>query len=274
MKQLVSKYYPVMVGVFLLAVIGGGGWLLWSGPTVNTSLAQESPPATTYEPLDAVSASRVSRFRADLGLDDDALVGLNLSATQIEQALDQCRTAAVTLHAEIHALRVVIGGKESALRNARRRIRIGPRDDALIASLPALQQDIATAKAAYQTYLDTIRTQVAAAFTATQAARWPVFRANAGERMPERMLSLSDGDRQALHRARRHYRLRLAQAADAGTREAAKTTYDTERSTILGTNNLQIIADYATNAPAASERVVEQVQKVLAVEDETVAAGA
>ena len=42
MQKLVRKYWTLMSSVFLLAVVGGTGWLWWSGPVAGTGRAQDA----------------------------------------------------------------------------------------------------------------------------------------------------------------------------------------------------------------------------------------
>ncbi len=267
MKRLVRRFWPIMLGVFLVA-IAGGGWLWWAAPDVGVSHAQDPPPPEEYADLDPIEASRIAGLRNDLGLDDDALVGLNLTADQAEDVLALVREEALDEHETIHARKVAIAEKEGALRAARRKIRIGPRDETLIASIPTLKADIATAEAQYETLLAGVRTRMNSLLSETQQSTWAALRANTGMRMPDRLLSLSDEERRELKRARRHYRRRLAQASDATERAAAKSTYESDRDDVLDATDDQVLAAYHTSAGDASERVVFAVDTVLPVEAE------
>ena len=73
----------------------------------------------------------MAALRRDLGLDDDALVGLNVSANQVEQLLNLCRTEAVTQQEAIHTRKVEIGRQEAAMRGT-----TGEQIESLIALTP------------------------------------------------------------------------------------------------------------------------------------------
>lgn len=267
MKRLVRRYWAIMLGVGLLGALGSSSWLLWPGSTGEITQGQEPPP-DPYPELNAIAAGRIAELRRDLGLDNDALVGLNVTDAQVEQILALARTSAIDREAEITALQVAIGQEKGALREVRRKIRIGPRDEAVIASLPTLERNLAAAEGQYEQFLGGLRQQVDGILDGAQRAQWAVLRNNAGLRLPDRLLALSDEQRVELLRAKRRQRRRRAVAQDAPGRAAAAASHQAERAAVLSPGHQQVLVAFQQTAPAASERVVQAVNKVLPVEEE------
>lgn len=265
MKRLVRRYWAIMLSVGLLGALGSTSWLWWPGSGREITQGQQPPP-DPYPELDAIDAGRIAELRRDLRLDDDALVGLNVTDAQAEQILAFCRTNAIDRNAEIRVLRIAIGQEKAALREARRTIRIGPRDEAVIASLPALERNLAAAKGQYEQFLGALRQPVDGFLDGAQTAQWAVLRNNAGMRLPDRLLALSDEQQVELLRAKRRQRRRRAVAEDASGRAAATATHQAERAAVLTPGHQQVLASFQQTATAASERVVRAIDKVLPVE--------
>lgn len=139
----------------------------------RAALAQE--PAAP-EPIDVVTYEQVRQVRHDLSLTnrDLAAMGCTSETTELvlHGVLDWCRANRAALDATVQAQRLA----QANLRQLVRRINVGPRDEAVLARLPAARQALADAKAQRRQLIDTAAALVAVHLDAGASAVWAAAR--------------------------------------------------------------------------------------------------
>lgn len=235
-----------------------------------SSVVQATEPSAerTFMPLAAEDYGALRNLRDELGLDNDALIALNLTPEATEQILAAMRGWYEQNKATLQAHDVTVGQKALALRKIEAKIRMGPRDEAVLASRPPAVQEVNAARSARQAFLEGLVTAVGAQLTSKQAAAVATLRANRNEPMPYRQLALTDQQKTALRTARRRYAGRSATAQDAQSRESAIAAWNEQLATILTSTQQRTLAAFAEYAPAAAERVLAAEHKVLHSVDE------
>ena len=118
--------------------------LVWdSTPEAEASSAQltEEELLEQWAVYEA-KASRLKRLQGDLGLTHRDLAAMGLNQAQAQDVLQALLDWSEANRARVDAARVAERQARAQLRKAMRQVRIGPRDEAVIRSLPRLQEQV------------------------------------------------------------------------------------------------------------------------------------
>ena len=96
----------------------------------------------------------------------------------------------------------------SKVRSIKKTIAMGPYDAANDDALTLARQELQDAKNTYKTSLASLKTTVSLQLSSSQQATWDVIKTGHGQKMPIRMLDLSDTQRLAISKAQRTFRRR------------------------------------------------------------------
>jgi hypothetical protein len=230
-----------------------------------TDTQTKSPTYTVQSPEDY---DGLRNLRYELGLDNDALSALNPTADTAEQVLAALRNWYEQNQSALHAQNLAVGQKTAALQSLERQIRIGPRDEAVLAARPKAVQELEAARAQRQKFLEGGVAAVRAGLSADNQTALATLRANQGEALPYRLLALTAAQKTALQNARREHELGSTAAADAQSRQTSDRTWNQQLATILSAAQQQTLASYTQYASAAAERVLAAQQKVTPAPEE------
>lgn len=251
-------FFMILAVVCLLAVP-----LLIPHLLQQATVAQQVPPETpvVYEPLAPVDHDRLRDLRAELGLDQDALLALHLTGQQAEQLLAGLRHWYEQNKTELRAHDEAVGAQRQALRRIDQALRTGRAPASGTAHRQA-GQTLASAQSGRQAFVEGAVTAVAAGLSQEQRTLLAVLRANRGEALPFRMIAMTDAQKRELKIARRHYQRQLAAAEDEAARQAAGAAWTARVESLLDSNQRERMTGLDQYAGAASERIVTALQQV------------
>jgi len=262
--QGLKRYAEAVSGVFVLSIMCSLLWLaMIGGGSVREALADE--PA--LEALDQVTFEGIEQLRGKLGLDDEALAALGLSDQTTRQVLATCRQWYEANRDALKLRHLQIVAKKAVLRETERRIRVGPRDQQVIDSLPQERQAVEQAKEQYDKYLSvSLAPAIDALLTPEQRSLRQVLAANAGGIMPYRMFALTDQQKQTIAKARQRYFYACRKAPDESARAEARQQLQSKLAEVLTSAQLVKISSWRQSAPEASKTIMVAVKEVLAVD--------
>lgn len=263
MKKLQQHWRGMAVLAVILVLAGSMVWRDWGG---GPALAAEGGEG--YDPISQGDHDAIVALLDYVSLDQDSLIALNVSGQQAEDLLAAARTWYQNNHATLATRQATIDTKLHALRELKREIALGPYDPSHAQGLALARQELATARAAFRTTVTPAQAGLGEEMSQSQLATWTAIQSGHGQRMPIRMLALSDDQRLALSRAQRSYEWRHAAATTAEERSAALSTWETALEDILTQDQETIVASYYSNYADASEAVTEAFGTVLPVTDE------
>ena len=238
------------------------GTLLWRGATMRTAWGLQGP-----EPLSLADHGGIIGVLKYVSLDRDALVALNLSNQQAEDVLTTVRNWWDSNKSALETKQQAIWAKERAVRNVQDAITAGPLEEGREAALASALAELATARANYDDTFDGLRTSINNLLSVSQQTTWSAIQSGFGERMPLRMLALTDAQRLDVSKAVQRFRYQRAAAASAQARSAVVSTYESHLEQILTQDQKNVLAAYESNYASASAAVVEAFEAVLALEE-------
>lgn len=221
------------------------------------------PPS--YTPLDPLSATQIAEIRQAAGLDDDVLAACNFSDAELEELLAGLRnwyaSNSAAWQRSVSAIadtRSLIRLYEGEISNGRDRT--GARTEA-ITQLAALETERST-------LLGDLRQVVLA--NASEGVRTLIeqMRTQSDVGFPYRALFLSSDQKTQLTTAIVRFNQRSAVTRDGDDRGQIEGEFDQELRSAIGQSNAQSLENLKSYLTAASERVVNAVQKVLPVEQQ------
>lgn len=257
------RNWRLIVVVAVLAVASG---LHWGLSDRGQALADPEPPGD-YDPVTSAQRDGILSAMEEVGLDRDAVVALNVSSEQAETMVSAARTWWEQNGDTLAGLKATVHQRQAELRAVRLAIRMGPAEAGQDQTLSTAISNLLTARAAYQTALNPLRSAVATGLSESQEAAWASVERGHSERMPIRLLDLSSDQRVAVGNAWRDYRLAYAGAATAQARAAAATAWETALAATLTDGQEDVVDAYLGYWVASSEAVSEALDTVLAVED-------
>jgi len=267
MRQL-RKHWQVPAGALAVLVLGGTVW--WRGAEARTtaffSLLQASGTATTYEPITQLRRDAILQILADVNLDRDAFVALNVSDAQAESVLSTVRNWQSSNEALLASLNNAIHQKVAAVYSFEQAMAMGPADSSREPALALARQDLKDARAAYRSSLVSLESSINALLSESQRATWTAIRTGHGQHMPIRMLALSDEQRLAVSDAEHRYQRQHAAAGSNDERAATVTARQNALDQILTTDQKTMVARYQSYYVASSTAVAGALNTVLAVE--------
>ncbi len=113
-----------------------------------SSAALRAAPPTGADEREAVAWCTIRSLRADLHLSSNDLAALACSETQAETVLTRLVSWYNTNRETLTARRAALHAARCALRETQQKIRIGPRNEGLIASIPTLGSAVTGARQA------------------------------------------------------------------------------------------------------------------------------
>jgi len=120
------------------------------------------------------------QLRRETQTGNEALAAIGCDQAAAEKVLGGLRSWHTQNKAQLTAAETQVGAARKALADARRRIRIGPRNEELLKALPDKIKALKQAAEARETLLDSARAVVKARMTETQQQAWEARRANSG----------------------------------------------------------------------------------------------
>lgn len=246
--------------VALAAMVVSVFWMQRS--TTGAMVAMQAPAA----PIDRLERDAIVELLEDVSLDRDALIALNLSAQQASDVLSSVRTWYETNASTLASLQGTVDQHILTIRQLEKATRMGPADVERDQQLAVARQDLATAKAARESALDSLKTNVNSDLSAGQQTTWLAIATGHGQTMPLRMLDLTSSQRVALSKAKHHHRWRRNSARDEQARATAATTLATELNTILTQDQQNLCSSYDSYYAASSGVVATAWNEVLALE--------
>lgn len=243
-------------------------WIAVGAP--NRSDASPPPGAlanqTTWAPLDSVAAGQIDRLRRDAGLDDDALIALNLTSVQLENWLGSIRTwyeanseqfaARRQALADVRGMIVLHQGAISRGEDARTQL------EAARAQLLQLQSD-------FDTFVNGCASNRRSELTESQQTLMDRMRQQRDLPIPYRVLSLTPEQRSALQAALQRYAQRCTTLRADDAREEARVALDREISAAIGAANVQLLDSLRQYVGVSADRLVAALGTVFPVEDES-----
>lgn len=252
-----------LMSLVLVTAIVGGGWLFSASATSMNFFAMMQGPPETFAPLDPVRHDAVRNLLAKVSLDRDALVALNLSATQAESVLSTTRSWYITNETTLQSLQNSIHAKVHAVRVLEKAERMGPADELRKPALALARTDLVTARTAYDSALNPLKTSVNTALSASQQATWTAIQSGWGQQMPIRMLALTGPQRLAVSKSVHTFRRQRAAAAGKTARDTAVSAHNTSLDGILTAEQKTAMASYNSNYATASANVAGAIDTVL-----------
>jgi len=133
-----------------------------------SSAALPAAPPTAADEREAVAWCAIRRLRADLHLSTDDLAALACSEPQAETILSRLVSWYNTNRETLTARRAALHTARRALGQAQQKIRIGPRNETLIASIPTLGSAVTGARQALGSTLNSAATSACSSLTSGQ----------------------------------------------------------------------------------------------------------
>jgi hypothetical protein len=263
MKKLQRHWRTVLI--VLVLVTGTGTLWWWRSAEARTAFLDEPQSPPTYDPLPLIQHDAIVNLLADMSLDRDALVGLNLTSSQAESVVSAVRTWYGTNQATLATLNQNIQQKRAAVYEREKAIVMGPADPANEPRLALVRQDGADAQAAYKAALAALETNVNTLLSETQRATWAAVRVGHGHTMPVRLLNLTDEQRLAVNDARQRYERQHAAASNDDERNAAITAWQNALDSILTVDQRSMVRAYYGYVAGSSTAVADALDTVLRV---------
>jgi len=253
------------VAVVSVGVLGAGAWL-WRGAEARMLLDPGGEPEpVVYEPLTQVQRDAIVNLLADVSLDRDALVGLNLSTSQAESVVAAVRTWYLSNHATLTSLDQAEQQKTVAVWELEKAVSMGPADAQRDSQLALARQDLQTARASYRSGFLSLETTVNNLLSETQRSTWAAVKVGHGRNMPIRLLDLTDAQRLAISDALQRYERQQAAAGDETARSTARTTLETAKESILTVDQRSVLQAYSGYFASSSQAVAHALDTVLVV---------
>ena len=185
MAQMIRKHWSLLA---LLAIVGivVAGWILLPalsgiGRTAHAldhpSTASLSEPGRGAGP-DITSHSNSTRLRYQLALSDMDLAAYGCSGEQTEQVLAALIAWYEQNKSALQAADSSQRQARSSLRETLRRINVGPRDEGIIAQVPALMEQVRIVEVNQRQFTESAIAAVSVAFSKEQNDYWSSARTN------------------------------------------------------------------------------------------------
>ena len=224
----------------------------------GVSIADEAVTAAPElsSPLDRAVVDRTRLLRVQVGVDDEALAAMGVSAAQAKAVVVACGTWYGANQAACATLQTDVVATRRAQREAVRRVRVGPRDETLIAQLPVLKQHVEAAEAAQIRFVrEGLGGAVDTQLTADQKTLRQRLLTNADLPMPYRAMSLTAAQKQRLAKAKLRCRDAIRKARTAEERAQAVAALQATEQEVLTADQLLTAGTWAIAAANASEVV-------------------
>jgi len=210
----------------------------------GTAVAAEPGQDTESEKIEAVTYCRIRDLREEICLRNEDLAAMGCTEANANAVFETLLGWYEAKKASLEAARETQRDAEKALRSALRRIGMGPRDENLIATVPALKAAVAQARAQRKTIVESAIAAVEAKLTSAQKGVWTIARANASLPSAYRYTpGMTPGQVKTLHRASRTRSRKLAVARTKAQRSDATSVFNAvETDTLTGAQKTAIAA--------------------------------
>jgi len=261
--EKIQNHWRSVVGTVLVLALAS--ILVWQSAVGGVALADDEDPP--YEPLSKVRRDAILSVLDNIGLDRDALTGLNLSGEQAVELLGDVRTWQGEQAGTLASLQATIDQKVTAVRQARLAIAMGPAQEGQDEVLAAALEDLSDARASYASAFSSLRSTINISLSPSQDTAWAAMNAGRGQNLPFRIVAQTHQQRLDLNQAWRHYRLRQAAASTADERQAAISAWQTALGRIFTVDQAEILDAFYTHYASAAGAVTSAYESVLAVEE-------
>lgn len=256
------------IGLVVIVAVCAWQWRSAHARTAMMMLDDVGGGNQGYTPLTQLTHDAIASLMADVSLDREALIALNPSANQAESILSAVRTWQGSNASTVASNNQTIAQKMTAVRIAEKAIAMGPYNENNASNLATARQDLLTAQAAYRSTLSGLESTVSNLLSQSQQATWAAIKTGWGQRMPIRMLALTDEQRMAVSDAHQRYERQYSAASDDSGRSTAVSTYQTALDSILNADQKTAMQGYGTNYASASSAVNGAFDTVLAVQSQ------
>ena len=149
-------------------------------------LAVAAQADTASEPIDPWVYDRTQLIRRELALTNEDLASMGLGREEAENVLDRLEGWVEQNRGQIEAKELGEMRAKRALQLAQRNVRVGPRDENLIRSLPGLEATLAEAIQSRENLHENAGKAIEAQLTTSQRAVWQTAKANTAADVPAR----------------------------------------------------------------------------------------
>jgi len=209
----------LQIGLLTLIVVTIIGSLtFWGDRPASAQLSGDAPG------MDVQVYQLTQDLRQHLSLTNQDLAAMGSDEAQATALLTDLRGWVERNQDQIEARRQAVRQAKQELRDTQRSIRVGPRNEAEIASVPRLQQDVADAVAAESSLMDGPTATIGSRLTAAQRSVWSTARENASLPTRYRYVSGIDAAQLAQIRAALSARGGDAQRSRYSNADATLTT--------------------------------------------------
>lgn len=210
----------------LMQTLGALVLVTWT-TAAHVGAQETASPAKQADTLTPVLYGQVQQVRRDLALRSEELGMLNADEASAERVLTLVRDWVVANQKELAAARRAVLDQKRQLREAMRRVRVGPRDESLLTQVRRLQAQLEQTRQAQRDLVAQLIPQVSTHLSGEQPARWQTLRANRG--LPHRYQAAPNVTADQGERLRR-----TAREEDAAQRDTAEASvlYGSQRSVL------------------------------------------
>ena len=261
MRALRNHWLGLSFGLVAVVVGSLGVWHVLVAPRATAMMAEP-----TYTPLSKVRHDAIRNVLADASLDAEALIALNLSSSQAESLVSAVRTWYESNESTLNAELADIAAKTQALRDKEQTIRMGPYSAENETARATAVSDLAAARTAYRTTLQGLDTGVNNILSESQRSTWAAIKTGWGQKMPVRMLSLTDAQRISVSDIEHRYERQVAAANSQAERDTAASARQTALSSVLTQEQLTVMSSYPSYYASSSSAVNSALAEVLATE--------
>lgn len=176
----------VILVVFLVGIGSAVVLLPASAQDVSTPGSGDDIAAAPVEDIAAVDYGRIQALRRELDLDNAALAAMGLGGEQAATILTDIKEWHAANRERLSAADADIAAARKELRVMMKRMNVGPRDEAVLNSIPRLRDALVSAQNARTVLCDSLAEAVTRTFSDPQNTAWTVIRQNEGVPIPYR----------------------------------------------------------------------------------------
>ena len=223
--------------------------------------------------IDVATYTGMSRLRKAVHLRNETLAAMGCGESDATKVLEALLGWYGSNKTAVEANRQASIQAGKALRLALRKIGMGPKNETLIASVPALKAALATATKQRNDLVKAAIAATEAQLSASQKGVWETARKNMALPSKYRYASsLTAAQAKALHVARRTYARRLAAAKGAAAKAAVTQQFNTAEGRILAGGQKTAMSAAQTNTATKMAGAIKASQTVTPMPAELVAA--
>jgi len=256
----IQRNAKVLVLLLALVAASTGAWWVTAPPPAMTQLTVGQPAEPQPSPVTTAEAAALWGLLADVQLDREALVALNVSEAQAEALLTALRGWHDQNLSEAASAQTAVRTARAEVRRLQREVRMGTAEPQ---ALTTAQAAVTAANQGYAGALTGLRTALSAELTESQRTTWAAIAHGWSSAMPLGMLPLTTQQRQDYATALRRYELATAAAESSEAQAALQTAWQQTVAGILTQDNQQAIDAYHEYAAAAAAAVTAAEQAVM-----------